>query len=63
MKKRLTRNSLPPTPMNTLLIELLIFAIIAVVWQYIPVPEPIKLIGWVILGVAFIIKFLIPLLS
>lgn len=49
--------------MQPLITELLIFAIIAVVWSYLPAHQPIKVIGWVILGVAFILKFLLPLLS
>jgi len=49
--------------MHAFLTSLLIFAIVATVWSYLPVPNPLKLIGWLILGVAFVLKFLLPLLA
>lgn len=49
--------------MNAAITSLLVFALIAAVWQYIPAPQPLKVIGWIIIGVAFILKFLLPLLK
>lgn len=41
--------------------ELLIFLIIAIVWQYIAAPPPLKLIGWIIIAIAFLFKFILPM--